>query len=63
MAPPKVHPLLKRETKGLRFLTWFYKRLDKHIEDHGGSRGTVLEAAAIKVHKWKPPTRKELEEK
>ena len=49
-----VRPELKKEQSKARISAWVLVWLDEHRED--GSRGELLEAALIKVHKLKAPT-------
>lgn len=55
---PYVHPLLKRNTKGMRLAEYISIFVDKLKP----SRTEVIEEALIKVHKIKKPTAKELAE-
>lgn len=48
-----VRPELKKEHSKARISKWVLDWLDAHRAD--GSRGELLEAALIKVHKLKPP--------
>ena len=49
----KVRPELKKEHSKTRISKWVLDWLDEHRED--GSRGELLEASLIKVHKLKAP--------
>lgn len=49
-----VSPDLKKEQSKARISAWVLAWLDEHKAE--GSRGELLEAALIKVHKLKPPT-------
>lgn len=48
-----VRPELKKEQSKARISAWVLAWLDEHRDD--GSRGELLEAALIKVHKLKAP--------
>lgn len=48
-----VHPLLKKEHSKARISAWVLAWLDDHRAD--GSRGELLEAALVKVHRLKAP--------
>ena len=51
-----VSPELKKEQSKARISKWVLDWLDEHRDE--GSRGELLEAALIKVHKLKAPQEK-----
>lgn len=55
---PKVHPLLRKEVKPIRFEQWMINDMNKLK----GNPSDIVRDSVAKANKLKPPTKKQLKE-